>query len=565
MRDGLEGSLGLCSISMDLLLPCYPEVRDKFANEKRQGCSFDALELFVRHFLREGSVIATFGFENLYEKGILTELHFHDIQSRYRSLSEDLDLLDEAINELEEQDIMKSSRSTMSKPFRTELRAVIFQRDAGAVGKVLATDEGHVDAKTLCFAIRHYEPTVFRLLLEHGAQANGSDVLNVPLHRAAKAGHMDAVRLLLRHGANKEGNFCVSATPLTGAASAGHLEIVQYLVEKEGADINGNHYKTPLSRAVQHHHRHIVDYLLMAGAGVLKPNEARVDVSAADILDVCSPNLHLTLHPTVSTYLLSLAAKQGDLDSMKRLVNLGADVNPAKYESPLRLAARHGYLEAVRWLVTAGANVDPLNTRYRNGLVVPGYSLLAEAAQYEQVTDFLSSAGATFLGGEGNLGVTGSFSCQHARQSWLEHKWFTKRQHLIRIHAVDEDVSRFSMQERCHFKDEPDINDGECPAVTALRAQERRNMARRLSAKVATSCEKLLDAGARADVSDSLREFVGKIGTTSSVFRGGTRAIRDISEGYMPSSLSAVVSALQVANAMRSAVRSSETVCSKKA
>lgn len=111
-------------------------------------------------------------------------------------------------------------------------------------------------------------------------------------------------------------------------------------------------------------------------------------------------------------------------------------------------------------------------------------------------------------------------------------------------------------------EDEPEEED--CQVVAALRTQKRITMTHRLFAKVANSREKLLDAGATAEVSDSLREFVGNIGTTSSVFRGGTRTIRDISEGYMPSSLSAVVSALQVANAMRSAVWSSKTVCSKK-
>lgn len=546
---------------MDLLLPCYPDVREKFAHDKEDGCNFESLELFVRHFLREGSVFATFGFENLYERGILAELHFHDIQSRYHSLSEDLDLLDQAIDSLGELDVKEPSQPLMSEPFRSELRAVIIQRDVEAVGKVLATVQGHVDAKSLCLAIHYYEPSIFRRLIQHGAQVDSSDPINVPLHRAARAGHLDAVQLLLSHGAREKGNSCVLTTPLTGAASAGHLEIVKYLVEEEGADINGNSFKNPLSRAVQHQHSNIVDYLLNAGADVVEPTGSRIDVSAADILRVCSPDLHPTLSPTVSTHLLSLAAKEGDLDSMKRLVELGADVNPAEYESPLRLAARHGNLEAVRWLVTAGANVNPVNTRHRNGSVVEGQSLLAEAARHEQVIDFLSSSGATLLRGEGSLTPNGIFSYQIQYQSRLDYELAVAKEKFS--WEMDKQISR-SSQMRWDFEDEAGTNDGECPTVAALRVQERRNMARRLSAKVAISCEKLVDACDRADVSDSLRAFVSKIGTTSSVFKDGTSAIRAISVGFMPFSLSAIVSALQVANAMRSAVRSSKTVCSKK-
>lgn len=78
-----------------------------------------------------------------------------------------------------------------------------------------------------------------------------------------------------------------------------------------------------------------------------------------------------------------------------------------------------------------------------------------------------------------------------------------------------------------------------------------------------SSREKLLNVGARQYASAGLKAFVGQLGTSSSIWAGGTRAIRDISEGYMPSSLRHIVSALQVANAMRVAVPRSHLVCSK--
>lgn len=700
---------GLTSISMELLLPCYPEMRKRFAQDKRDGRSFATLDFFVRHFLREGSIFAMFGFQNLHENGILTELHFHDIQSRHRSMSEDLDMLDEAINKLEEPDIDRTSNAFMNestvslgfehlyekgtpteprfhdgqsrdhsmsedlddlehaiKVFRSPLQVAIEQRDPTSLANVLVTDPATIDAKTLCLAIRHYEPIVFRLLLEHGAQVDGTDVLNVPLHRAAKAGHMEAVQLLLGHGANKEGNFCVSATPLTGAASAGHLKIVQYLVEEQGAFINGNSYKSPLSRAILHRHRHIVDYLLTAGADLCRAAEDLIDFSVADILGACSPVLHQTLQPRVLAKLLDLAAarghprsvryliqlgahinpkatesplwlaaKNGHLDTARHLIALGADItlshgepplcaaarhghletvqyllaiganiNPSDIESPLCAAARYGHLETVRYLIELGANVNPscgesplcaaarrghlkvvrqlvkagadvntdLRAIYENDLhyslehFVPGgmdmskrrtsHSPLGEAVLHEQVevAHFLSSVGAHLRPHEYKLGT---IAADHVlRMTVLE---------VQQPHWLSKTVGRTLKQLENSGWLEGEDDEEACPAVTAMRAQERRTWARRLIlAKVARSRHKLLDAGSRENASVSLKEFVDQVGTSRSVFTSGTRAIRNIGEGYMPSSLLDVVSALQVANAMRSAVPPSKRVCSKK-
>jgi hypothetical protein len=108
------------------------------------------------------------------------------------------------------------------------------------------------------------------------------------------------------------------------------------------------------------------------------------------------------------------------------------------------------------------------------------------------------------------------------------------------------------------------IDEKDCPAVAAIQTQERKTMARRLLAKIASSCEKLLDAGTIQGASASLIAFIDQVGTSSSVWRSGTRAIRDIYEGYMPRGLSDIVNALQVANAMRSVVPPSNLVCSKK-
>lgn len=104
-----------------------------------------------------------------------------------------------------------------------------------------------------------------------------------------------------------------------------------------------------------------------------------------------------------------------------------------------------------------------------------------------------------------------------------------------------------------------------CPVVAAIQAQERRTMLRRLFAKLASSLKRLLNAGASQGASTGLVDFAHKAGTETSraIWKHGTRVIRNIGEGCLPSSLPEIVSILQVANAMRFAVPASDLVCSR--
>lgn len=105
-----------------------------------------------------------------------------------------------------------------------------------------------------------------------------------------------------------------------------------------------------------------------------------------------------------------------------------------------------------------------------------------------------------------------------------------------------------------------------CPVVAAVQAQERRTMLRRLFAKMTSERKKLLHAGDSQGVSTGLVNFAHKAGTETSraIWRRGTRVIRNVGEGCLPSSLPEIVSILQVANAMRFAVPASDRVCSRK-
>lgn len=105
----------------------------------------------------------------------------------------------------------------------------------------------------------------------------------------------------------------------------------------------------------------------------------------------------------------------------------------------------------------------------------------------------------------------------------------------------------------------------DCPTAVAIQAQERRTRLRQVFAKIGSSCKSLLHARASQSASPELRIFVHEAGTeaTRTVWRRGTRAIRSIVDGRLPSSVPDIVSILQVANAMRSALPPSGLVCSK--
>lgn len=113
--------------------------------------------------------------------------------------------------------------------------------------------------------------------------------------------------------------------------------------------------------------------------------------------------------------------------------------------------------------------------------------------------------------------------------------------------------------------DEEAIDLEDCPTVAAIQARERGTRLRQVLAKIGNSCKALLHAGASQDVSPELRTFVHEAGTGTprTIWRHGTRGIRSIVDGHLPSSVPDIVSILQVANSMRLAAPPSGLVCSR--
>lgn len=104
-------------------------------------------------------------------------------------------------------------------------------------------------------------------LLNAGAHVGAVDVWgNTPLLIAAREGHTECVRLLLKAGAPVDGRDG-AMTPLAAAALRGHLATVRLLVSK-GADVNagGLAEQSPLVQAVKLNRIAVAQTLLKAGA-----------------------------------------------------------------------------------------------------------------------------------------------------------------------------------------------------------------------------------------------------------------------------------------------------------
>ena len=210
-----------------------------------------------------------------------------------------------------------------------------------------------------------------RLLLSHGADVNArSDEMRTPLLIAAgRPGGAAVVKLLLAKGAKTDPNKNPGneSSALIEAATAGDVEIMRLLIA-HGADVKA------------------------AGQPAL----------AMAIFNQCTKCLELLIagKPAQAAYTGALGetAITGDVNAIRRLLDLGADVNavdPAG-RTPLLYAAGSDLLplDAVKLMVERGADV---NAKVGHGKAVDsGLSVLdvARLRGNTPVVEFLTKAGA---------------------------------------------------------------------------------------------------------------------------------------------------------------------------
>jgi uncharacterized protein len=305
----------------------------------------------------------------------------------------------------------------------------------------VATGDGMT---ALHWAAQNGSVDLAKMLLIAGANVRATTRLGgyTPLLMAAINGDAAMIRALADAGANPAGANSNGTTPLMVAAVSGHADAVALLIER-GADVNAKENargETALMFAAANGRVETVRVLAAHGADV-KATTRVLDVSAfsKEMADAAGPPAPRSIPTTPGTmpgtrsaiaqgsapappragragrganqrggidrrYLynelvsteggmtaLLLAARQGELESVKALLDSGADINQAgagDHTTPLLIAAINGRFDLAKFLLAHGA--DP-RMAAANG-VTPLYAVIncqwAQKALYPQPRAF---------------------------------------------------------------------------------------------------------------------------------------------------------------------------------
>eukprot|EP00941_MAST-03F_sp_MAST-3F-sp1_P003977 g3977.t1 len=158
------------------------------------------------------------------------------------------------------------------------------------------------------------------------------------------------------------------------AAAAGRVRTIQLQLENDEKDPNVSHSnyagKTPMTTAAFQGHADAVKYLCFKGANVNiasdsgeTPAHAAAENNQPDALRFCiDAHADLSIQDCRGFTPLHIAAQMASYECLHLLVEVDAPLNAqalhTDYCTPLSLAAREGQLESIRILVKGGADVD---------------------------------------------------------------------------------------------------------------------------------------------------------------------------------------------------------------
>ena len=239
-----------------------------------------------------------------------------------------------------------------------------------------ALDKNHISPLHKA-AARKGGAYLVQLLLNHGADANALDKNHEsPLHKAAGEGDADIVQLLLNHGADANALDKNHVSPLHKAAAQWLDDDIVQLLLSHGADANAldKNHVSPLHKAAGEGDDDIVQLLLSHGADANALDKNHVSpllVALAERKPICTRILlRLTSESVINAHdgkgktPLSIAASQGNNETVILLLNAGADPNKSScpespdfhtLENPLKAAISNYYLQTATTLLQYGA------------------------------------------------------------------------------------------------------------------------------------------------------------------------------------------------------------------
>jgi ankyrin repeat protein len=274
----------------------------------------------------------------------------------------------------------------------------------------------------LHWAARSGDADLVQMLVSAGANVRATTRLGAytPLMMAAQAGHSAAVAALLAGGADVEARTTTGTTPLMFAAQSGDTRTATMLVEG-GARVDARESameQTPLMFAAANNRTDVVKLLIARGADKAATSKV-TDLNKLSMggfgggrrgtggaptdgnrpVDVAGVTRQYRYNELVGSTggitPLQVAARQGFLETVKALVEAGADVNqrnPGDQSTALVVATVNGHFDVGVYLLDHGA--DP-NLATDNGLA-PLYGTLnvqwAPKANYPQPRAYLQQS-----------------------------------------------------------------------------------------------------------------------------------------------------------------------------
>ncbi|XP_013373012.1 PREDICTED: ankyrin repeat and SOCS box protein 3 isoform X3 [Chinchilla lanigera] len=265
-------------------------------------------------------------------------------------------------------------------------------------------------------AVENGQIDVLRLLLQHGANVNGSHSMCGwnPLHQASFQENLEIMKLLLREGADKECRDDFGITPLFLAAQYGKLGSLNILISS-GANVNCQALDkaTPLFIACQEGHTECVELLLSSGADPnlycnednwQLPVHAAAQMGHTKILDLLIPLTNRICGTGADKVSPVYSAVFGGHEQCLELLlqnGYGPDAQVCPvfgFSSPMCMAFQKDceFLGIVNILLKYGAQLNELHLayclKYEKFSVFRYFLKKAPLAPWTHITEFINSA-----------------------------------------------------------------------------------------------------------------------------------------------------------------------------